>query len=86
MFNHIVRNDLKNNVLGIIRCTPTQVLPYKTLMTGLIAVIGFQFFGIAWFRDSNSETFVSFTIYMITFAWAMMPLITSICMQHGEKL
>ena len=74
------------DVLAIIRPTPTQILPYNILMMGLIATVGFMYFGISWFRDSNSETLASFTIYMITFCWAMMPFTASQCLRQGEKL
>jgi hypothetical protein len=45
-----------------------------------------MFFGISWFRDSNTETLVCFTIYMATFSWAMMPLITAYSLNKGEAL
>lgn len=85
-FNSTVRNELKHDLLNEVRPTPTTILPYQFLMVGLIASVGFMFFGISWFRSANQETFVSFTIYMITFAWACMPLITTLCMGAGERI
>ena len=50
-FNLAVRGDLREDVLKAVRYTPRTLLPYTTLLTGLIASIGFMFFGISWFRD-----------------------------------
>jgi len=85
-FNDIVRGDLKDDVMKEVRHTPRTILPYKTLMVGLISAVGFMFFGIAWFRDSNSETFWSFLIYMVTFCWAMMPVCACLSLNAGESL
>ncbi|GMI25434.1 hypothetical protein TrRE_jg12983, partial [Triparma retinervis] len=85
-FNLAVRGDLREDVLKAVRYTPRTLLPYTTLLTGLIASIGFMFFGISWFRDSNTPTLVCFTIYMVTFSWAMMPLVTALSLYNGEAL
>jgi len=85
-FNEAVRGDLREDVLKAVRYTPRTLLPYTRLMTGLIAAVGFMFFGISWFRDSNSETIICFTIYMISFAWVVMPCIAALSLYSGEAL
>jgi hypothetical protein len=85
-FNSIVRNELKADVMHAIRATPHTVLPYSVLMTGLIASVGFMFFGSSWFRDSNQETFVCFTMYMVTFTWVMIPVIAALSLWQGERM
>jgi hypothetical protein len=62
-FNDAVRNELQKNVLKAVRHTPHTLLLYTTLMTGLVAAVGFMFYGISWFRGTNTATFVSFSIY-----------------------
>ncbi|GMH46918.1 hypothetical protein TrLO_g2537 [Triparma laevis f. longispina] len=85
-FNLSVRNELRADVIKAVRHTPRTLLPYQTLLTGLIASFGFTIFGISWFRNSNTETFVCFTIYMISFSWVVMPTITSFSLYQGEAL
>ena len=85
-FSDSVRNELRDDVLKAVRHTPHTLLPYTTLMTGLVAAVGFMFFGISWFRSTNTATFVSFSIYMVTFSSAMMPLVAAFSLFQGEVL
>ena len=85
-FNDVVRNELRADVLKAVRHTPRTLLPYTTLMTGLVASVGFMFFGISWFRSTNESTFMCFSIYMVTFSSAMMPLVAAFSLYQGEAL
>lgn len=85
-FNDAVRNELRDDVLRAVRHTPYTLLPYTTLMTGIVAAVGFMYFGISWFRSTNTATFVSFSIYMVTFSSAMMPFVAAFSLRQGEAL
>jgi len=85
-FNDAVRNELRDDVLRAVRHTPYTLLPYTTLMTGIVAAVGFMYFGISWFRSTNTATFVSFSIYMVTFSSAMMPFVAAFSLRRGEAL
>ncbi|GMH67920.1 hypothetical protein TrLO_g3041 [Triparma laevis f. longispina] len=44
-FNLSVRDELRKDILRAVRHTPRMLLPYHTLLTGLIASFGFMFLG-----------------------------------------